>query len=112
MVFRRYTPCVPALLFALALACGGGGEAPETSSSEPAESVPKEVFQVDPSTAATITGRVVFDGEAPARPRVNMGADEDCKAMHDGPVLSEQTVVNDNGTLRNVYVWVKSGLDD
>jgi plastocyanin len=45
--------------------------------------------------AGGITGRVVFKGKAPAETRLNMNADP---------------VVNKNGTLKNVLIYVKSGL--
>lgn len=100
--------------FALSIGCGGES-APE---SEPAAkatpetpAAPEDVFEVDPSTAATITGKISFDGEAPKPRRLNLGADQDCTAMHDGPVYDERVVVNENATLKNVYVWVRNGLE-
>ena len=99
---------------AATLACGGG-EAPESAAEAPGEAAPEapagEMTTVDPSTAATITGKIALEGEAPKAARLNLGADEDCKAMHDGPIYSEQVVVNDDQTLKNVFVWVKNGLE-
>ncbi len=40
-----------------------------------------------------------------------MDADAVCAAKHSKPVYPEVVVVNSNGTLRNVFVYVKSGLD-
>ncbi|MBI3268123.1 MAG: carboxypeptidase regulatory-like domain-containing protein [Planctomycetes bacterium] len=59
---------------------------------------------------ATIQGVVKFKGEAPKRRPVDMGSEPDCAALHAEPVLSESVIVNGNGTLRNTFVWVKSGL--
>ena len=62
---------------------------------------------------ATITGTVKFDGKKPrARPIDMAGADEKCAALHGGKRLKPETVViNDNGTLKNVFVWVKTGVE-
>ncbi len=62
---------------------------------------------------ATITGSVKFDGKKPrARPIDMAGADEKCAAAHGGKRLKPETVViNDNGTLRNVFVQVTSGIE-
>ena len=62
---------------------------------------------------ATITGSVKFDGKQPrSRPIDMAGADEKCAELHGGVRQKPETViVNDNGTLRNVFVWVKSGVE-
>jgi hypothetical protein len=39
-------------------------------------------------------------------------ADAVCAAKHSGPVQPDAVVVNSNGTLRNVFVYIKSGLED
>ncbi len=62
---------------------------------------------------ATITGSVMFTGKKPrSRPIDMAGADEKCAEAHGGKRLKPETVtLNDNGTLRNVFVWVKSGIE-
>ena len=62
---------------------------------------------------ATVAGSVKFDGKQPrARPIDMAGADAKCVELHGGKRLKPETVVvNDNGTLRNVFVWVKSGAE-
>lgn len=96
---------------ALSFACGGGEPVAEESAEmeSPAESA--ETFTVDPATAATVTGMAKFEGDPPKPQRLNMGADDECKGMHDGPIFSEAVVVSDEGMLANVLVWVKSGLE-
>lgn len=39
-----------------------------------------------------------------------MAADPVCQQQHTEPVYSEAVVVNDNGTLRHVFVYVKEGV--
>ncbi len=68
----------------------------------------------DPAAGtATISGSVKFTGKAPRMRKIDMaGADEKCAELHGGVRQRPDTVVlNDNGTLRNVFVWVKSGVD-
>ena len=62
---------------------------------------------------ATISGSVKFTAKPPRVRKIDMaGADEKCAEMHGGKRQRPDTVVlNDNGTLRNVFVWVKTGVD-
>ena len=62
---------------------------------------------------ATISGVIKFEGKPPRTRKIDMaGADEKCAEMHGGKRQRPDTVVlNDNGTLRNVFVWVKTGVD-
>jgi plastocyanin len=64
------------------------------------------------SLAGTLTGTVKYEGRQPPKVALKMDADEGCMKKHAEPVFSETVVVNDNGTLRNVFVYVKSGLPD
>ncbi|MGA7159364.1 MAG: carboxypeptidase regulatory-like domain-containing protein [Bacteroidota bacterium] len=57
-----------------------------------------------------ITGKISFSGKAPAVPQIKMNADKQCLAMHAKPVNSEDVIVNSNGTLMNVFVYIKDGL--
>lgn len=41
-----------------------------------------------------------------------MSANPACERENHKPALTQQVVVNGNGTLRNTFVWVKSGLPD
>ena len=60
--------------------------------------------------AGDVTGKVIFKGKAPAESRINMNADPVCKKAHAGPVVGEEVVVNKNGTLKNVLIYIKGGL--
>jgi plastocyanin len=62
------------------------------------------------SFAGEIVGKVSLDGAAPKMPVLRMDADKVCKAAHKEPQRSEEVVVNANGTLKNVLVYVKDGL--
>jgi plastocyanin len=57
-----------------------------------------------------VAGKISLQGTAPKAQRLRMDADKVCKAAHKDPVMGEEVVVNANGTLRNVLVYVKEGL--
>jgi hypothetical protein len=102
------------LACALTLAgCGSGEktEAPKTAES----TAPAAGGSATPDEAngATVTGKVAFEGTAPTMKKLDMSATPFCEKAHAGaPVKSEEVVVNGNGTLKNAFVWVKSGLPD
>src|SRR5262245_41762480 len=100
----------------LLVACGGGGEQKpaETAESKPAESAAPAgpVTTVDPATAATITGKVSFEGEKPKPRQIRMDAEASCASLHKEAVYGEEVMVNDNKTLQYVFVYVKEGLGD
>jgi plastocyanin len=91
-------------VLALAAACGGSGgtTVPPASSSSGKH--------VDAATAGTVTGRVMFEGEAPAPKAIKMGADPACTEGASSPAMDDAVLVKD-GALQNVFVYVKEGLD-
>lgn len=85
-------------------ACGSGPEpGNETSANLPAA-------HVDEATAGTISGRVLFHGDPPAMPVIDMSSNPQCERQHRTPSKGETVVVNSNKTLRNVFIWIKDGL--
>lgn len=60
--------------------------------------------------AATLTGKVAFQGTAPAAQTIKADADPRCKLMHPNGITADDVIVNPNGTLKNVFVYVKEGL--
>ena len=63
-------------------------------------------------SAGIVTGKVAFTGTAPAAEKINMNADPTCASLHPEPVFTENVVVNPDQTLRNVFVYVKEGLEE
>jgi len=59
---------------------------------------------------ATISGKIKFTGTKPANPKIDMSEEPKCKAKYQGVPTEEVVVANPNGTLANVFVYVKSGL--
>lgn len=72
------------------------------------------------SWAGSLGGVVRFEGPRPERRairvienRVAGPSDTTCAALHEGePIFSEEELVAENGAVRNVFVYVKSGLGD
>ena len=62
------------------------------------------------SNAATITGKVLFEGAAPTPENIKVGADPKCQLVHPNGLVNDEVVVNSNGTLKNVFIYVKDGL--
>ena len=93
-----------------------GGSTPETAKKEeaaPAAAGGGGSATPDEANGGTITGKVAFDDAKPAMKNIDMSAVPYCTKAHAAdPAKYEDAVVNGNGTLKNVFVWVKSGLPD
>src|SRR5262249_34876309 len=62
-----------------------------------------------PPATATLTGKISFDGAAPAPAKIQMSADPYCQANSKDPV-TEDVEVSDGG-LANVIVYVSSAVN-
>lgn len=92
----------------IAAGCGGDGDgAGDTGEAGDAAESP-----VDASTAGDVTGTVTFTGDAPDPQPVDMSNEPECAEKYDSPPMSQTVLLNDNGTLRNVFVYVREGLED
>ncbi len=97
---------VPLLLLP---SCGGKKtEVTEQPSEAPSGAQPTPI---DQSTVAAITGKVVFQGGKPKLARIMMDQDPVCVQKHSGAVYPEDGEMNSNGTLPNVFVYVKEGAE-
>ncbi|MCG3148720.1 MAG: hypothetical protein PCFJNLEI_02165 [Verrucomicrobiae bacterium] len=88
----------------LVIGCGKPSEPPAAAPlATPAQPAP-------PGTAV-ITGKVTYRGDAPRLSPLRMTADPYCESTHSGTAPnSEEILVNADGTLRNVFVYVKEGI--
>jgi plastocyanin len=57
-----------------------------------------------------IRGKVLFKGVPPTNPRLPIGGNPECAALHPGSVTDPVVLVKD-GRLQNVFVFVKTGLE-
>lgn len=99
------------LAAAMLIGCSGSNQQ-QAEPSVKAEKAAPVYFKVDPSTAGIIQGSIVFKGRKPARTPVDMSSDPACVEAHHGKPFDESVVVNPNGTLANVFVYIKSGLEN
>jgi hypothetical protein len=94
----------------IALLAGCSATKPEQPKAK-AEPPPPAYFKFDPATAATVTGTLRFTGKKPAAQPVDITSDPACVEAHKGKPVDESLVVNPNGTVANVFVYIKSGLE-
>jgi plastocyanin len=95
------------------IACGGGEAPPAEAPAESAAAAPADEM-IDPATIADaggITGSVQFAGGDPEVQVVQMAADPYCLSEHAGDVELQRVLVNENGTLAQIFVYVKEGLE-
>lgn len=101
---------VTASLIAL-LSIGGCGK----SSEQGAKSTPAtdtSGLKADTANGGRVMGKVSFTGAKPQLRNIDMSANPACQKAHSGPTVSEEVIVNGNGTLSNVFVWVKAGVPE
>ena len=89
------------------LVLGGCSHRPDRTTERPDSSV---AAPDGPFGSATITGIVRFVGTPPDNPAIDMSAASRCRAIYHAPPRQLSVVVNPNGTLANVFVYVKDGL--
>jgi hypothetical protein len=99
------------MLFGLALLTACGKKEGEVSEKKEAETPATQASSVDPATAASVTGKIMFTGEKPKLRRLMMDQDPVCSQRHPGAAYAEDGEVNPDGTLPNVFVYVKEGAE-
>lgn len=100
---------MPALTAFAIAGCGGGDGGSGGGGDSGAGSAVEN--PVDAATAGNITGSIAFEGMAPTMDVIDMDDEEVCAEKHMSTPMMEVVVVNDNGTLANVFVYVKEGLE-
>ena len=98
----------PTLMLLVMAGCGGGDGGGASGGGGGGAAVENPV---DAATAGNIAGSVVFEGDAPSIAVIDMSDESVCEAKHSSPAMVQDVVVNSNGTLANVFVYVKEGLE-
>lgn len=101
------TPLRPMAFAAALLVLAACSRAPAPK--KPAE--PIVYTEVDPHTAAILTGKILFTGKKPARKKIDMDEDPQCAGLHPSPVYDDPVAVGRGGALANVFVYIKTGLE-
>lgn len=118
--------CAATLMGALLTACGGkdddedrpkaaraagaakdGGAAPAAPGASAAAAGPA----AGATGAASINGKIVFEGAVPAAEKFKMSADAFCARSHPGDLSREDIAIGKDKGLANVFVYVKSGIN-
>jgi len=88
------------------VACGGGGSEETAATATPAP----EAATAAPAAvgSGSIQGTVTYANGDPDV-EIKMDADPICAGMHEDAVQTEKVVVNDQGQLANVFVYIKEG---
>ena len=97
---------------ALLSACGSNNEKQPQAQQPKSEKPAPVYYKVDPKTAGVIKGSIAFTGKRPARTPVDMSSDPACVEAHHGRAFDESAVVSPSGKLANVFVYIKTGLED
>jgi plastocyanin len=66
---------------------------------------------VDPDTAGSVSGRATFTGSVPTLAPLQMATDKACVAAAGPNPQSDAILVGADGGIKNVFVYVKDGLD-
>ena len=99
--------CAAALVL---VSCGGGGnESAAPASAGGSSSASTAPASVDPATAATVSGKVSFEGTPPAPQTIKLSSDPFCASANPG-LTAEVALVGPGGVVQNVFVYVKDGL--
>lgn len=104
---RRLNGSITVLTLAGAVACGGGGDAADSTGGE--DAAPQAATPAAIADAGSIRGTINFTGEAPAAEPIDMSAEPECASDYSEPPTTEH-VLADDGTLANVFVYIKEGL--
>jgi hypothetical protein len=95
----------------LALLCSFGCSRPQPEQKPSSAATPVTYFKVDPATAGSIHGKIAFNGKTPPHKRVDMSEDPQCAALHKTPQFDDAIAASRDGSLANVFVYVKAGLE-
>jgi plastocyanin len=83
----------------------------QSTKKEVKSTAPPEYFRVDASTAGKLSGTVKFTGKKAPSKVISMDAEEACQKLHQRPVREETVITGKDGSLANVFVYIKSGLE-
>ena len=98
----------PTLMLLFMAGCGGGDGGGASSGGGGGAAMENPV---NAATAGNIAGSIMFEGDAPSMDVIDMSSETVCADKHASPQMIQEVVVNSNGALANVFVYVKEGLE-
>ena len=110
-MYRKAITVSLAVVAVVTAAACGGDDAPTAGSATPATAPAGAIDPASIIDPGAINGTINFVGATPEGQLLQMAADPYCLTAHVGAeVVAQRLVVNDNGTLRYVFVYIKEGL--
>src|SRR5258708_30720280 len=93
--------------FGLVLLAGCGKKESSEPAATPSAAAPAAApaTPIDPATAASISGTVKFEGEAPKAAKIDMSQHPACHGTN-----TAENVMASGGHLANIFVYVNDGL--
>ncbi|MGA7992566.1 MAG: carboxypeptidase regulatory-like domain-containing protein [Thermoanaerobaculia bacterium] len=122
----RFAPLCAAVLLGAAALTGCGGKDDEDEDrpkSSRAAGAPKDAAAPAAASAAaggpaagamgaaSVTGKIVFEGAIPAPEKYRMSADAFCAKVHPGEVAKQDAEIGPDRGIADVFVYVKSGIN-
>lgn len=87
--------------------CGGSEDAPGDAPAPEATGTPADTAQAETGTG--VKGTAKWNGPIPERAVLDTEGDPKCFALHmSDPLLSDREVINDDGGIQHVFVYVKN----
>jgi len=105
----RSSLAVLALIGLSCAACGGAKEEAPPPAPAATTAAPSAPAGGAAAGGASVAGKISFEGTPPAPEKIKTSADPKCQALHPTG-LERQTVDTSGGGLKDVFVYVKSGL--
>jgi len=105
----RSSLAVLALIGLSCAACGGAKEEAPPPAPAATTAAPSAPAGGAAAGSASVAGKISFEGTPPAPEKIKTSADPKCQALHPTG-LERQTVDTSGGGLKDVFVYVKSGL--
>ena len=106
---KRLVPAAACAATMFLFSCGGGGQAPAPATSGSGTATSSAPAAIDPATAASISGKVTFEGTPPSPQPIKLTSDPFCASANPG-LTTEAGLVGPGGVVQNVFVYVKDGL--
>ncbi|MBI2095800.1 MAG: hypothetical protein HYT89_06500 [Candidatus Omnitrophica bacterium] len=92
--------------------CGKPAEkVPSPGAEAPQALAPPPESPADLSQAGAVKGRVFYEGPAPAPREIPVKGNPECAVFHPGGNVKSEELLARDGFLKNVFVYVKEGLE-
>ena len=96
----------------LTAACGNADKEEKKAAAPAPAATPVEYFHVDPASAGTVAGAILYKGAKPAHEIISMDAEQGCVQANAGkPVADPSILTGKDAGLANAFVYIQTGLE-